>query len=365
MHGPQRAPLGRWVEGVNGGQLSQGAIVASGADIGLEEVPIPGQSGTATVPGARSSVVAPSGARAQKMQMLRPSTLLVVAPGAAVETGGDGVVAPAGTFETDATDFFPGGTRAIKMMDPVAPTREDVMAWLAPDAPDVDLSMDTASVALVTGEQSPRDLFDDEASAFDPVEEGAAIEQENTVFAMVGDSVIDEERVPSLERVFDAGTAAPLSGATFTMAVLSTPDASVAGQSANPLVGMDTETVLQQDQVQRLLGNAGVTDADEIEWLAGPRRVPVDDEGDVSVLGTSAESGVQTFAAVLAGSDGPWRVVAHVVRVTTGDHVLVVGLQRRPVSTPELDDPSALADAENVQYGRELLRQAAQRLQSE
>jgi len=228
------------------------------------------------------------------------------------------------------------------------------------DAVESLVAAETRVVLFGTGE-SPAESFG-ETDAFEPVEEGTALETENTVFVMPGDRVIPDEAIPKAD-LFDAGVAAPLSGATFTMSVLSTPDASVLGQSANPLVGLDTDALLEREETQRLLDRAGVTDADSIEWLAGPTRIDVDG-GNVSLLGEASASGVESFAAVLSGAAGPWLVFAHVVRVTTDDHVVVLGLHRRAIGTPEgAGDLAALGETASVQYGRELVRQAVERLE--
>lgn len=377
--GPLRAPLGQWIEGRNGGAISSGALIASGADIGVEGARIEQLAGAPSVAGDGMSVVVPAGARSIKIDFVAPSDLLVLVPGRSMDpgAGNDVVYDPGGgndvvdaAYATDATTFFPGGGRAIKIADMGEPTTEDVLAWLTPGSKPVgEFSMEDATVVAFTGEQSPADLFGDESeSAFRRVEPGEAFQKGNTLFVMPGDRVIGkDEKSLQPERLFDAGIAAPLSGATFTMTVLSTPDASVLGQSANPLVDMDTDAILERDETQQLLKRAGVTDADAVKWLAGPVQIDAGGSESVSVFGKEAESGIETYGAVVSGADGPWQIVAHVVRVTTEDHVLVVGVHRRPVGTPnggEMDEPATLADTRAVENGRELMRAAVERLQA-
>jgi hypothetical protein len=114
------------------------------------------------------------------------------------------------------------------------------------------------------------------------------------------------------------------------MGVLSTPAAEVAGQSVNPISGIDFETLLTSDQARGLLGDMGVTDAAEIEWVQGPEEVAVGGQSPFTLLDEDAEQG--TFAGVVSGEYGPWGVVANLARVLAEDLVIAVGIQRRPLS---------------------------------
>lgn len=65
-----------------------------------------------------------------------------------------------------------------------------------------------------------------------------------------------------------------MGGTPFGVAAFATPAASVAGQSANPLVNMDTKQLLQHEATHRMLARAGVMDSDgTATWLAGPEEV--------------------------------------------------------------------------------------------
>jgi hypothetical protein len=362
-HGPLRVPLGRWIEAGNDGQISAGAILAQGSAVGVDELPFPGDPEVGVMPGDNVTFVVPAGARRPDSERIDTKDILVVVPGRAVETGDRGATAPANTFETDAESFFPGGRLLVKI-EMKKPGDDDVRAWFpgGGDAVEALVAAET-SVVLFGSEESGPGSFGEETDAFEPIEEGTALETANTVFVMPGDRVIPDESLPKAD-LFDAGVAAPLSGATFTMSVLSTPDASVLGQSANPLVGLDTDALLEREETQRLLDRAGVTDADSVEWLAGPTRIEGGGGGGgrISLLGEASD--IESFAAVISGAAGPWLLFAHVVRVTTEDHVVVLGLHRRAIGTPEgAGDLAALGETESVQYGRELVRQAAERLE--
>ena len=127
--------------------------------------------------------------------------------------------------------------------------------------------------------------------------------------------------------VFDVGGPAPLAGATLGLAFFSTPDASIAGQSANPLVGAETTALPERDVTRRVLARAGVSDAETIEWLDGPR--PIDPDApalSMELLGT--RTGMESFQGVVSGEDGPWRVGIHAGRITDDSHVIAAGVHR-------------------------------------
>lgn len=129
--------------------------------------------------------------------------------------------------------------------------------------------------------------------------------------------------------LFNQGVA-PTGGATYGMGVLSTPAAKVAGQSLNPIHGVDFGTLLTSDEARGLLREAGVTHAGDVEWLSGPEAVAVGGQSPFTLLGEDAEQG--TFVGVVSGEHGPWSVVANLARVVAEDLVVAVGIQRRPLS---------------------------------
>ena len=181
--------------------------------------------------------------------------------------------------------------------------------------------------------------------------------------------------------VFDTGAPAPLSGATFGMAVLSTPTAAVAGQSVNPLVGVGTRDLLQRDVARQMLERAGVSDASDLRWLAGPdsmTRTGVDDteplsgantssatpqgESDPTLLGT--ETTIESFEGIINGEVGPWGIGVHVARATPDDHVVVAGVQRRPLASPDAGTNGPLFP-ESHRRARSLLANCVSRLEAQ
>jgi hypothetical protein len=167
------------------------------------------------------------------------------------------------------------------------------------------------------------------------VEPGETIETAETVVAArVADFDNPNNVVPS-RQLFDRGVMLPLAGQPYGLGVLATPDASVAGQSANPLVGMDTAELLQRDAAKRVLAQTGLTDADSVEWRAGPRKpteYPApDDWEEAELVGTGVTP--EFFIGVVSGEDGLWGVLLTVARITDDDHVIAVGAITRPVGT--------------------------------
>jgi hypothetical protein len=193
----------------------------------------------------------------------------------------------------------------------------------------------------------------------EPVEPGATVRAANTAVATPLSGREADVSVP--RRVFDAGVAAPLAGATFGLGVLSTPDADAAGQSANPLVGIETASLLERDAARRMLRRAGVTDADEVEWLAGPQAASGGESGEgTSMLGTTTD--IEQFLGVVVGDTGPWGVGVHVARVTDDDHVIAAGVDRRPLASAD-----GFLDADHgtrLGRARELMVETVGRLQA-
>jgi len=161
------------------------------------------------------------------------------------------------------------------------------------------------------------------------------IDTANTVFAAPGDVVSAGDKGGDKfdpKSVFDQGVMLPLAGQPYGLGALATPDASVAGQSANPLVGMDTAELLQHDAAKRVLAETGLTDAETVEWLAGPEAADTQSIGGRSPF-VDTETELESFVGVVSGEDGPWGVFLTVARVTDDDHVVAVSATTRPVGT--------------------------------
>lgn len=137
-----------------------------------------------------------------------------------------------------------------------------------------------------------------------------------------GTAVPRDEWVPADEwnpaELFGAGCPAPLDGATFEVGVLSTPDSSVAGQSANPLVGMDTARLLQRGgEPRRMLGRTGVTDADDVAWLVGPDAVSVDGPSRTDFLDQDTDPGATPASSAASKGRGASAFTSPASRPTT------------------------------------------------
>ena len=169
------------------------------------------------------------------------------------------------------------------------------------------------------------------------VESGESIDTANTVFVTAGDVIISRDGGGlGPARAFDAGAMLPLGGQPYGLGVLSTPTASVAEQEANPLVGEETTALIQRDAAKRVLAETGLTDADTVEWLAGPAPLSWPGPGEYTeptLLGASTE--LEAFVGVVSGEDGPWGVFVTAARVTDEDHVVAVSGVTRPVSTTD------------------------------
>jgi hypothetical protein len=114
--------------------------------------------------------------------------------------------------------------------------------------------------------------------------------------------------------------------------VLSTPDASVGGQSANPLTDIDTAELLRREEAADLLRSAGVPGAGSVEYREGKAEVPTDAGVEtVTLLGTETE--LRTFEGAVEAGDGPRALVAHVARVTGEDHVAAIGVHHWPIGS--------------------------------
>jgi hypothetical protein len=376
--------VGSLIERVNGGQLSNGAVLAPGGSIGLEDLALDQLAEQPTVRGDDLTVVAPAGLRTGfgKAMDKVGKAALIVGPGGSTDEDAVEVAASrddggGGVFVTEAKRFFPAGAAGTASdktanFDKTASFTPGLGEWLDPGATAIKLEdpglPEDSDVLLFTGEYTPEEIFGTpaEESPLTPVDAGATFETANTVFAAPAGVAFDGgDATTPVRAVFDAGSPAPLYGVTFGMGVLSTPDEQVAGESVSPLSGTDTLELLQREEAQTLLERAGVTDAEDVQWLAGPERVAIEDDLEVAVFGESPDDpGLESFAGVVSGDEGPWRVGVHVVRATPDDHLVVAGTHRWPTLSAE--DAGTVVEEPPVSMARarELLAEAAGRLES-
>ncbi|KTG15379.1 hypothetical protein AUR66_18845 [Haloferax profundi] len=203
---------------------------------------------------------------------------------------------------------------------------------------------------FIQGGKSFADVFgvDLEAVGGRPVEPGETLEAKNLTVASVGNSLFSWEYPDGYEVLFKDGRPAALGGAVFELAVLSTPSASVAGVETNPIVSMDSGTLLTEDTTRTLLRSVGISDADDVRWVEGPKRLSRDgylalDEKIVDNIPESLtpseptiideQTTIETYAGVVSGQHGSWAVGIHVARATPDDHVIAIGMQRAPLES--------------------------------
>jgi hypothetical protein len=326
QRGPARgAPtvLEKFASSVNQTPGAGNILVVAGSDVGIDEATLDFLGGGDLRYPANGRTIIPEGAR--DGDTIDPGVTMVFTPypgwgrlEESVEYTGNGPGA-----------FFPGDTYFPS----------DAYSSESPDefrvfVPNIGAFMDK----LPAGQEVS-------GLGAEQVEPGETIETADTVFAGTGDVMFpgdtyDEQQVPD---IYDRGTMLPLGGQPFGVAALSTPAAEVAGQSANPLVDMGTEELLQQDAARRMLSRTGITDQDEmVEWLAGPEEVTeekgyrVESESQMTLLGEETdEPQGDIFVGVVSGEDGPWGVLVNVARITDDDHVVAVSALSRPVGTED------------------------------
>ncbi|MBV0925689.1 hypothetical protein KTS45_15910 [Halomicroarcula limicola] len=115
-------------------------------------------------------------------------------------------------------------------------------------------------------------------------------------------------------------------GGALSVGVLSTPAASVAGQSLNPLARLGLSDLLTNPGAESFLGSAGVGSGD-VNWERGPTRLAT---GETTVLGEA--TALETYAGVLGGAE-PSVVYLHLARVENGKSVVVAaGVHGGPVA---------------------------------
>lgn len=137
--------------------------------------------------------------------------------------------------------------------------------------------------------------------------------------------VVEFPATPSLEAdTVDAASATWASAADLegsggpTVGGLSTPTASVLGQSLNPVAGKSPSELLTDAETRSLLGQYGFAELGD-DWLRGPDRVST---ASLSFVGSS-DTSCETFAGVTGSSDDPSVVYAHVATVENGDDVVL------------------------------------------
>lgn len=204
--------------------------------------------------------------------------------------------------------------------------------WL-PD----DLSSLRCIVCL--GERSPDSLFGIDEMPGRRLDDGETIATENTLVFVPAPKeypgLDDWSGTP--EDVFDAGYPTPMGGPTYALGVIATPNAEVGGESINPVARMGMEELLVSDLAYEVLPQAGLTDAEEVEWIRGPEEaqdivnwLPFD---TVSVL--ESDVPLECYTGVVSGIHGPWAVAIHMGKVTDEDVVIPAAIHRRPVGTPD------------------------------
>ncbi|MGM0590741.1 MAG: DUF6517 family protein [Halobacteriota archaeon] len=367
--GPLRTVMGRFVERINDGRISDGAVVISAADLGVKEVPFGLFEGAPTAPGDLVSVVVPAGTRSIKIESPSIEQTMILAPG---EAFGEKPLEP-------AQGAAVGVDRVVGLNDLLpdqswAPNAVKIghlpgSGWLTERArhEKIEISVEKVERAKVAPVSTGSDAWGDAFGDVDAdlpgrrLEPGEAFGPAETLVAMTGTALLegwpDDGPPKSWPKTLDFDDAvpapAPMGGVTFGVGILSTPSASVGGESLNPLSRLATLDLLQQDEARKLLARAGITDVDEAEWTEGPDPIsPADGPSTVTLLGTETE--IESFVGVVTGDAGPWGVGVHVVRIDEDDHVIVAGVHRRVVGSAE-DTMAALRQGDDVVEARKLL----------
>jgi phage tail-like protein len=374
--GPVEQPAGRddsgvfrYVRTANGDRVENGAALVAGGDVGIGGVTLDWLDGSASAGGEQVGLLVPEGARGAG-----DATALWLVRGSDLEQGGTRTLqqsAAGRAYWVPGRAFFhdrawrSGGDSGSG--DDTSSSQ--VPGWQSADRSAVRVLLDTGSGSLedTFGMAAGSDAA--AAAGIQPATAGDTVDPASTVFAVVGPATTPFDG-PSLQvsgsgpgqvaDLLDAGAPAPLAGATFGLGTVSTPDASIAGQSVNPLVGMDATALLDHEIARRVLARAGVTDADTVEWLDGPRSAGADASVSVQMLGTGTT--VESYEGVVSGQDGPWAVGVHVARITDDSHVIAAGVHRQPLGTA-----SGLSDSPGwqraVTRGRRFTAETASRLE--
>jgi phage tail-like protein len=330
----------RYVRSANAGRVDNGAVVVTASDVGVESVTLGWLDPARTVGGQTVSLLVPEAARTATAS---DATALWLLPGSELDQAGTPSAIGSGARERlywlPRRAFF--HDRAWQSAGS-APEGEPSREWSIPGWPTEDVR-----VLVDTGTQSfeatfgAADASEGTALAAQPAQAGDVVDPAKSVFAVVAPAIspfdtpsmqVQGSGPQQIQSLLDAGDPAPLAGATFGLATLSTPEASVVGQSVNPLVGMDTVELFEHEITRRVLAQAGVSDVETTEWLDGPRLVESDGAaGPLQMLGTRTQ--MESLQGVVSGTDGPWRVGIHVARVTDDSHVIAAGVHRQPLGT--------------------------------
>ena len=120
----------------------------------------------------------------------------------------------------------------------------------------------------------------------------------------------------------DDVSADTLEGGQLSIGALSTPAATVAGQSLNPLSTLGLAKLLSSDQAKSFLTAAGVGDGDAVSWERGPEQLS-------TAEGTMLDQDVtvETHAGIVGG-ETPNATYLHMARVEHDNSVAIaVGIQ--------------------------------------
>jgi hypothetical protein len=120
-----------------------------------------------------------------------------------------------------------------------------------------------------------------------------------------------------------------------SIAVLSTPPASIAGRSINPLSRRPLRSILSGETLPRIRSTlldrlSGVEGADA-EWVTGPRRLGVESVEDTQATLLSESVTVETYAGVASDGERRAALVVFLARRNADDTVVVAGVLDAPV----------------------------------
>lgn len=207
--------------------------------------------------------------------------------------------------------------------------------YYIPDGFTTPGGFDAGGVLYLDVEQRATRLFDRVELPGEPVDRDDPVDLANVMLAAPGDAVFDHPNGLDPEATFDMGDAAPLAGREFGLAGLSTPRATVDGESVTPLLDTAVADLLGHDHSRRLLGELDVTNAEDVEWRRGP--VAIDpawyDPPGTAFLGVDVE--LTAYGGVLTGVNGPQAAVVYAADGRDGDRVVGFGVAGRPVGTPD------------------------------
>jgi hypothetical protein len=342
-----RTPVGRYVEAANGGDARLGAVVGYGSDIGMDDHPLgPSFEESVTVSGEEFSVLAPAGLR-DGGDALATRYAPTFAAGEALAMREDVpetlTVATGEKFYRklwviSGREFYPGSQWVPSTQWHLGE------AWYPGSQWTTDEPANMTVVAQVPAEAGFEELF-----GTDPGEVGARRaepgEEFDTATTMLvsnapedslfpGEAALPER--PALpDETFLGGHPAPLGGVTAGVFVFSTPDPSLAGQSANPLVGESTLDLLQRPEARDLLSQTAVPDAENVEYREVPTPVDAAGLGPETATLLDDEVEIESFAAALSGDSHPVAVGVHIARTTGEEHVVAGAVQRAPLGLGE------------------------------